>query len=62
MRSMIDFYTARPAMTAVLVVFAVAVAVLTVAFNTGGILLPLVFALLLGVLAGVVVAAFQRRD
>ena len=62
MQSLIDFDRRSPLMTMVLVLCALAVAVLTVAFGSGGILLPIVFALLIGLLAGIVVAVVQRRD
>ncbi|MEI2703641.1 MAG: hypothetical protein V9E83_14745 [Baekduia sp.] len=61
MRSIIDFYRGNLVVTAVIVVIAVALAVLTMFFSTGGLLLPVAFALLAGLLVGIVLAVFQKR-
>ena len=61
MRSIIDFYRSNLVVTAIIVVIAVALAVLTMTFSTGGLLLPVAFALLAGLLVGIVLAVFQKR-
>jgi len=61
-RNLIDFYRGNLVMTAAVLVAAIALAVATLVFSTGGIILPVAFALLVGLLVGIVVAAVQRRS
>jgi uncharacterized membrane protein YadS len=62
MRWIFDFYRRSPVVAAVIVLLALAISISTVTFSTGGTVLPLVFALLLGLIVGILVAALQRRD
>ena len=61
MRWIFDFYRQNPVVAAVIIALGFALAISTAIFSTGGMLLPLAFALLVGLLVGIVVAVFQRR-
>lgn len=61
MRDVLDFYRRRPWVLALALVFGVAVAVATTTLSTGdGIVLPIVFVAVMGLVFGSLVAAAQR--
>jgi len=62
MRWILDFYRQNPVVAAVVVTLGLALAISTAIFGTGSVFLALAFAMLLGLLVGVVVAAVQRRE
>jgi hypothetical protein len=59
-RWIIDFYRGNPLVAAVVVAMAIGLAAATLIFSTGGLLLPVAFALLAGLLVGIVLAVLQR--
>jgi uncharacterized membrane protein YfcA len=62
MRSIVDFYRQRPAVLAVAVVIGLAVAVATtVLSSTDGVILPVLFVAVVGLLVGSIIGAAQRR-
>ncbi|WP_445150108.1 hypothetical protein [Baekduia sp. Peel2402] len=62
MRSVLDFYRARPLMGVLVFVIGLAVAVGTTTLKQGdGIILPMAFVILIGLIVGSVVAIGQRR-
>jgi NhaP-type Na+/H+ or K+/H+ antiporter len=62
MRSVLDFYRARPLVGVIVFVIGLAVAVATTALKKGdGIILPMAFVILLGLIVGSVVAYGQRN-
>jgi hypothetical protein len=61
-RSVIDFYRRRPLVLAVAVVIGAAVAIATTTLGSGdGLLLPLAFVAIAGILVGAVIGATGRR-
>lgn len=63
MRSVLDFYRARPLVAVVVIAVGLAVAVATTALqHGGGIILPIAFVALVGLLIGCVLAYAQRRE
>lgn len=61
-RSVVDFYRARPLIGVLVFTVGLAVAVATEALQEGdGIILPIAFVAAMGILVGSVVAATQRR-
>jgi hypothetical protein len=62
MRSVLDFYRARPLVGVLVFVIGLAVAVGTTTLKKGdGIVLPMAFVILVGLIVGSVVALGQRR-
>jgi NhaP-type Na+/H+ or K+/H+ antiporter len=62
MRSVLDFYRARPVVGVLVFVVGLAIAVATTTFQKGdGIVLPIAFTALMGILVGSVVAVGQRN-
>lgn len=62
MRSVLDFYRARPLVGVLVFVIGLAVAVATTTLKKGdGIVLPMAFVILVGLIVGSVVAIGQRR-
>jgi hypothetical protein len=63
MRSVIAFYRARPLVGVVMFVLALAIGATTALLQDGGgIVLPIAMCALLGLIAGLVLAAGQNRD
>jgi hypothetical protein len=61
-RSIVDFYRARPVVGVIVFVIGLAVAVATVTLQKGdGVILPIAFTAAMGVVVGSAVAAGQRR-
>jgi hypothetical protein len=61
MRSVLDFYRARPVVGVIIFVIGLAVAVATTSLKKGdGIILPLAFVVFIGLVVGSVVAYSQR--
>jgi len=61
MRSIIDFYRARPLVAVLVFVIGLALAVVTAAFSEGGVVLPIAFVALIGLLIGIIVAYIQHQ-
>ncbi|HEU4975845.1 MAG TPA: hypothetical protein VFT50_12195 [Baekduia sp.] len=62
MRSVLDFYRARPLVGVVVVAVGLAVAIVTtLAQDGGGVILPIAFVAFVGLVVGSIVAAAQRR-
>jgi NhaP-type Na+/H+ or K+/H+ antiporter len=62
MRSVVDFYRARPLVGALVFAVGLAIAVATVTFQKGdGVILPIAFTAAMGLLVGSVVAIGARR-
>jgi hypothetical protein len=62
MRSVLDFYRARPVVGVVVFVIGLAVAVATTSLKKGdGVILPIAFVILVGLIVGSVVALGQRN-
>jgi hypothetical protein len=62
MRSVLDFYRARPVVGVVVFVIGLAVAVATATLKKGdGVILPIAFVILVGLIVGSVVALGQRN-
>lgn len=62
MRSVLDFYRARPLVGVIVFVVGLAVAVGTTTLKKGdGIILPMAFVILVGLIVGSVVALGQRK-
>jgi hypothetical protein len=62
MRSVLDFYRARPVVGAIVFAIGLAMAVATAALQDGGgVILPIALAAFLGILVGSVVAIGQRN-
>ena len=62
MRSVLDFYRARPVVGAIVFVIGLAMAIGTAALqNGGGVILPIVLAIFCGIVVGSVVAIGQRN-
>jgi hypothetical protein len=62
MRSVLDFYRARPLVGVIVFVVGLAVAVATTTLKQGdGIILPMAFVILIGLIVGSLVAIGQRR-
>jgi NhaP-type Na+/H+ or K+/H+ antiporter len=62
MRSVLDFYRARPVVGVLVFVVGLGIAVATAALQKGdGIVLPIAFTALMGILVGSVVALGQRN-
>ena len=62
MRSVLDFYRARPVVGAVVFVIGLAMAIATAALQkSDGVILPIALAAFLGILVGSVVAIGQRN-
>jgi hypothetical protein len=63
MRSVLDFYRARPVVGAIVFAIGLAMAVATAALQDGGgVILPIALAAFLGILVGSVVAIGQRNQ
>jgi hypothetical protein len=61
-RSIVDFYRARPVVGIIVFVTGLAVAVATVTLQKGdGVILPIAFTAAMGIVVGSAVAAGQRR-
>jgi NhaP-type Na+/H+ or K+/H+ antiporter len=62
MRSVVDFYRARPLVGIVVFAVGLAIAVATVSFQKGdGIILPIAFTAAMGIVVGSLVALSTRR-
>ena len=62
MRTVVDFYRARPLVGIIVFCVGLAIAVATVTFQDGdNLLLPIGFALLLGIVVGAIVGVGTRR-
>jgi uncharacterized membrane protein len=61
MRSIIDFYRARPLVAVLVFVIGLALAVVTAAFSEGGVVLPIAFVAFIGLLIGIIVAYIQHQ-
>jgi hypothetical protein len=62
MRSVLDFYRARPIVGVVVFVIGLLVAVATTSLKKGdGVILPIAFVILMGLIVGSVVALSQRN-
>jgi hypothetical protein len=62
MRSVLDFYRARPLVGVLVFVVGLAVAVATTTLKKGdGIILPMAFVVLVGLIVGSIVALSQRK-
>jgi hypothetical protein len=62
MRSIVDFYRRNPLVLAIAVVVGLGLSVLTALAGSGGIVGPIVLAVLIGVLVGLGVAAVRAGD
>ena len=61
MRGVLDFYRRNPVVLAVVVVIGLAISIAAASSNDGGIVLPVLFLALVGVLVGLVIAWLRQR-